>query len=196
MTVSEVGYGRVGELALLTLTGDSSFPRGPARSRLVRTSHPKFARERSQAAQRGPMHALTARRQLCAWPSNDSYESPTPSSKPSARTGDCVRAAKIDRWRHDSKERQRPPEPAPTHSSLSSRRSRAPPWHASQEPRASRDIGPKGPNRFLLRCGCPTSGACVSCCAWVRPGSRASSCESCPARREGCWSTRRHCWKS
>ena len=100
---SEVGYGRVGELALLTLTGDSSFPRGPARSRLVRTSHPKFARERSQAAQRGPMHALTARRQLCAWPSNDSYESPTPSSKPSAQPGDCVMAAKINRWRHDSK---------------------------------------------------------------------------------------------
>ncbi len=117
MTVSEVGYGRVGELALLTLTGDSSFPRGPARSRLVRTSHPKFARERSQAAQRGPMHALTARRQLCAWPSNDSYESLTPSSKPSAQLGDCVMAAKIDRWRHDSKKRKRPPKPAPTHSS-------------------------------------------------------------------------------
>ena len=28
---SEVGYGRVGELALLTLTGDSSFPRRPSK---------------------------------------------------------------------------------------------------------------------------------------------------------------------
>ena len=36
---SEVGYGRVGELALLTLTGDSSFPRGPAKSRS--RGHPK-----------------------------------------------------------------------------------------------------------------------------------------------------------
>ena len=36
---SEVGYGRGGELALLTLTGDSSFPRGPAKSRS--RGHPK-----------------------------------------------------------------------------------------------------------------------------------------------------------
>ena len=52
-----------------------------------------FMRAKSSGAA-GP-HALTARRQLCAWPSNDSYESPTPSSKPSAQPGDCIKAAKM-----------------------------------------------------------------------------------------------------
>ena len=91
---SEVGYGRVGELALLTLTGDSSFPRGPANSRSRR--HPKQPESEVKRRSGAPCpHCAASAHALC-----------TRALVVTQRRTRGI-ASRQPRWRHDSKEAAR-----------------------------------------------------------------------------------------